>query len=57
MECNSHNFLSYWAIFCPFTSLLTPKFKFGKNNKCLEILSFYTSASKMKIIRYMVPEI
>ena len=25
MECNRHNFLSFWAIFCPFIPLLTPK--------------------------------
>ena len=39
------NFLSYWAIFCPFTSL--PQWsrisKFWRKwKKCLEILSFYT---------------
>ena len=27
MECNRHNFLSFWAIFCPFFPLLTPNIK------------------------------
>ena len=27
MECNGHNFLSFWAIFCPFTPLWTRKIK------------------------------
>ena len=35
MECNRNNFLSFWAMFWPFTPLLTPKTKiwkkFGKN--------------------------
>ena len=43
MECNRHNFLSFQAIFCSFTPLLTPKIKFWKKcKKHLEILSFYT---------------
>ena len=43
MECNRHNFLSFWAIFYPFTPLFIPKIKFGKKvKKPLEILSFYT---------------
>ena len=29
-EYDRHNFLSFWAIFCLFTPLLTPKTKFGK---------------------------
>ena len=30
MECDRHIFLSCWAIFCPFSSLLTPKIKIWK---------------------------
>ena len=33
MECDRHNLLSFWAIFCTFTSLLTPKIKIKKNVK------------------------
>ena len=53
-------FLSFWAIFCPFTPLTTPKIRFWKKwkkKKCLEISSFYTSAPKIMIICYIVPEI
>ena len=49
MECNGHNFLSFWTIFCPFTPLTTPpppppppKKIFEKREKTMEILSFYT---------------
>ena len=31
MECVRHNFVSFWAIFCPFTPLLI--LKLGKNVK------------------------
>ena len=42
MECNRNNFLSFWAMFWPFTPLLTLKTKIWKKcKKCLEILSFY----------------
>ena len=52
------NFLSFWAIFCPFTPLTTQKIKILKKLKTpLEILSFYTSVPQMKIKWYMVPEI
>ena len=34
MECNRHKFLSFWTIFCRFTTQLTPKFKIWK--KCTE---------------------
>ena len=30
MECDRHIFLSFWAIFCPFTPLLTLKIKIWK---------------------------
>ena len=43
MECDKHNFLSFKAIFCSFTPLLTAKIKIWKKcNKDLEKLSFYT---------------
>ena len=32
MECNKQKFLSFWTIFCPFTTQLTPKLKIWK--KC-----------------------
>ena len=42
MECNRNNFLSFWAMFWPFTPLLTPKTTIWKKcKKSLEILSFY----------------
>ena len=57
-ECNRHNFLSFWGIFCSFTPLLTPKIKIRKKCKThLEILSFYTCVSKIKVIWCMFPEI
>ena len=31
MKCDRHIFLSFWAIFGPFTPLLTQKLKFEKN--------------------------
>ena len=37
MECNRHNFLSFWTIFCPFTPPNNPKTqnleKMGKKGK------------------------
>ena len=40
MECHRHNFLSFWAIFCP---LLIRKIRIWKKcKKTLEILTFYT---------------
>ena len=33
MESDRHNFLSFWAIFCPFTPLLMPKIKMWKKCK------------------------
>ena len=35
MEYDRHNFLPFWVIFCPFTSLLTTKIKIW--NKCKKI--------------------
>ena len=47
-RCNCY--VSLWANFCP-----CPQFQ--KNEKNLEILSFYTSVQKIMIISYTVPEI
>ena len=54
-----HNFLSFWAIFWPFTLLTTWKIKIlkkkWKNN--LEMSSFYTYVPKITIIWCMFSEI
>ena len=58
IECNEQIFLSFWTIFCPFTPLTTQKIKILKKwKKHLEILSFYTCVTKIRIICYTVPEI
>ena len=42
-RCDRQTFLSFWAIFCPFSLLKTLKIKTLKKwKKNLEILSFYT---------------
>ena len=48
MKNDRQIFLSFWAIFCPFTSIRTRKSKFWKNEKkkYLEISLFYTSVNK-----------
>ena len=52
------NFLSFWAIFCPFVPLTVQKVKISKKRKKhLEISSFYTSVPKFMIICFTVPEI
>ena len=52
------NYLSFWAIFCPYTPLTAQKRKIYKKwNKHLEISSFYTSVQKIMIRWYTVPEI
>ena len=44
IECDGHNVLSSWTVFCLFTPLTTQKIKIlEKWGKQLEILSFYTS--------------
>ena len=44
MKCDRQNFLSFWTVFCPFTSLTAQKIKiFKKWKKHLEISSFYNS--------------
>ena len=58
MKCNKQNFLSSWAIFCPFTSLTAQKMKISKKWKLhLEISSFNTTVPKIVIICFTVPEI
>ena len=58
MESNRQKFLSFWTIFCPFTPITTQKTQnFEKILKTLEISSFYTSATKIMIICYTVPQI
>ena len=56
MEHDGQNFLSFRAIFCPFTLLTPQKIKILKKwRKCLEILSFYKNVPKTMIICYAVP--
>ena len=58
MERDRQNCLSFLASFCPFTPLTTWKIKILKNRKKkLEISSFYTSVTLMRIIWYIVPKI
>ena len=57
MACDRCNYFLFWVIFCPFTPLIAQKTKiFKKWKKGLEISSFYTSAPKIMIICYTVPE-
>ena len=58
MECYRQNFLSFWTVRCSFTPITTQKKKILKKWKnCLEILSFYTGLTEMRIIWCMVLEI
>ena len=58
MKRDGLNFWSFWTVFWHFTSLTTRKIKILKNWKQhLEISLFYTSATKIMIICYTVPEI
>ena len=46
MQCDRHNLLPFWAIFCPITSLITTKIKICKNvKKQLQILLFFRCAA------------
>ena len=56
MEHGSHNFLSFWTVFCPFKNG-PRKSKFWKNEKHLKTLSFYKCVPQMTVIWCMVPEI
>ena len=47
MEHNRHNFLSFWNVFCPFTTLWTQKTKILKNQKkMLENIIFLHNCTK-----------
>ena len=51
-------FLSFWAIYCPFTPLITWQIKiWKKQKKYLEMSSVYTFVPKIMIIWCMLPEI
>ena len=52
------DFLSSWAIFCPFTPLTVQKMKIPKNEKkSMDTSSFYAIVPTIMIIDYTVPEI
>ena len=56
-EWDRQNLLSFWATFCPFTTLTTWETKILKKwKKHLEISSSYTFVPQMKIIWCMVPQ-
>ena len=58
ITCNRFNcYFSFWAIFCPFTSLPAQKIKIKKKKTNLEISSFCNSLPKIMIICYTLPEI
>ena len=50
MECDRHNFLSFWAVFCTVTSLLIPQINICKKYKKPLDIFFYTCVTEMKII-------
>ena len=54
IKSNRQNFLSCWAIFCPFIPITTRNLK--KWKKPMEISSFYTCVPQMAIIWCMVSE-
>ena len=58
MACDRCAYFPFWTSLCPFTPLTAQNMTIKKKmEKTLEILSFYTSASKIRIICYTVPEI
>ena len=58
MKCNRQIFLSFWAIFCPFTTITTQTIKTLTNwKKRLDISSFYTGVPKIMITGNTVPDI
>ena len=59
MACDGCNcYFSFWAIFCPSTSLTAQKIKISrKSKKVLEISSSYTCVPKIMIRWCSVPEI
>ena len=55
LERDGHNFLSFWTMFCPFTTLTTRKIKIlEKWKKHVEISSFYKSVPIIMIMCYTV---
>ena len=46
MECNKHNFLSFWMVFCPFTPLWTQKIKIFKKNGKNTWRYYFTNINK-----------
>ena len=57
MKCTRQNFLSSWAIFCPFTPNSRKNENIKNEKKSLEISLFYRSVPKLMIIGYTVLEI
>ena len=54
IKCKRQKFLSFWAIFCPFTSPNSPKNqneKKKKKKKHLEISSFYNSVHNFWVVK------
>ena len=58
MACDGCNFyISFWAIFCPFTQLTAQKIKIKKKRKkALKISSFYTCVPNIMIWWCTVPQ-
>ena len=56
-EWDRQNYLSFWAIFWPFTPLTIQKIKIFKKWKKHQMWSFYTCIPKIMIIWCMFPEI
>ena len=57
MMCDKCHYFSFWAIFYLYPSNSLKNENFKQIKKRLEIWSFYTSAPKIMIIWYTVPEI
>ena len=57
MTCDRCNYFSFWAIFYLYPPNSLKNENFRQIKKRLEISSFYTSAPKIMIIWYTVPEI
>ena len=57
MVCDGQIFFSFWNFFLPFYPTNNLKIKFSKNEKSLEISSFFRSVQKLMILCYTVPEI
>ena len=57
MHYRCNRYFSFWAMFCPFTTLTAWKIEIKKKTKKHLEISFYTSVPKIMIICYTVPEI